>query len=208
MANEAWWFDAVVALLVSGALLLHACRLRQWGQTVRARANLGAGRGGAGGWGRGARGEGSPRAWDSFGQDAAKMLLRCCLRHGTYTRVKMTRVTARPHTRIQARGLHPGQERADWQPLVGRRLLDGQGRQVRRGRTRSWPDRYGRRHRRARGGAISDARDRAESIGRLGRDFDKRAGLHDWVAPTHFFWASSVMTPLILYVNHAVRRET
>lgn len=81
-------------------------------------------------------------------------------------RVKITRVTARPHTRLQARGLHAGQERADWQPLVGRRLLDGQGRQVRRGRTRCWPDRYGRHHRRARGGAISDARDRAESIGR------------------------------------------
>ena len=81
-------------------------------------------------------------------------------------RVKITRVTARPHTRLQARGLHSGQERADWQPLVGRRLLDGQGRQVRRGRTRCWPDRYGRHHRRARGGAISDARDRAESIGR------------------------------------------
>ena len=28
VAHEAWWFDAVVALLVSGALLLHACRVR------------------------------------------------------------------------------------------------------------------------------------------------------------------------------------
>ena len=28
VVHEAWWFDAVVALLVSGALLLHACRLR------------------------------------------------------------------------------------------------------------------------------------------------------------------------------------
>ena len=99
-------------------------------------------------------------------------------------RVKITRVTARPHTRLQARGLHSGQERADWQPLVGRRLLDGQGRQVRRGRTRCWPDRYGRHHRRARGGAISDARDRAESIGRaLAEILTCGLGIHIGLVP-------------------------
>jgi hypothetical protein len=51
VAHEAWWFDAVVALLVSGALLLHACRSdrerhREGRRLGRGRAWGGAGRGG------------------------------------------------------------------------------------------------------------------------------------------------------------------
>ena len=81
VAHEAWWFDAVVALLVSGALLLHARQLKPLGlATVRARAWARAkakgggeveGRGESEGADEGGRlglgARGSPRARGSFG---------------------------------------------------------------------------------------------------------------------------------------------
>jgi hypothetical protein len=61
VAHEAWWFDAVVALLVSGALLLHACRSDRERHRERHREGRRLGRWrawGGRGWGAGTRRDG------------------------------------------------------------------------------------------------------------------------------------------------------
>ena len=118
VAHEAWWFDAVVALLVSGALLLHARRSDRERHREGRRLGRGRGRGGAGLWRRDGVRLAPP---DSFGDAAsAAPIASDCLghspphdRHGVYTLVKNAQVgnmwwdvalTARVSMRLHAAG--------------------------------------------------------------------------------------------------------